>query len=71
MQTRHTERAKSPNDRPTPAKSPRAEARLRPDHAAQHGRSTPRDAATRRGPDKAKGGLSMDYQQGFFSSSSG
>lgn len=74
MKTKHTERAIGPNDRATAAKAPRPEGRIRPDHAAQHGRSTPRDAATRRGAaqtaGQTSGGISMDYQQGFFSSSS-
>lgn len=70
MQTKHTERAIGPKDRATPAQSPRTETRIRPDHAAQHGRSTPRDAATRRGSAPTQGGISMDYQQGFFSGSS-
>ena len=67
MQTKPTERAIGPNDRVTPGHAPRFEARIRPDHAAQHGRSTPRDAATRRGTAQTTGGTSMDYQQGFFS----
>lgn len=67
MQTKPTERAIGPNDRVTAGAKPRTEARIRPDHAAQHGRSTPRDAATRRGPAPAEGSVSMDYQQGFFS----
>ena len=71
MQTKPTERAIGPNDRVTSGHSARSEARIRPDHAAHHGRSTPRDAATRRGAAQTTGGTSMDYQQGFFSGPSG
>jgi hypothetical protein len=70
MQTKNTERAIGPKHRATQAQSPRTETRIRPDHAAHHGRSTPRDAATRRGNAQTQDGLSMEYQQGFFSSSS-
>jgi hypothetical protein len=71
MQTKPTERAMGPNDRVTPGLTPRSEARIRPDHAAHHGRSTPRDAATRRGKAQSEGSTSMDYQQGFFSGPTG
>jgi hypothetical protein len=70
MQTKHTERALSPKDHSTPAQTPRSEARIRPDHAAHHGRSTLRDAMMRRGTGQPRGGITMDYQQGFFSGSS-
>ena len=71
MQTKPTERAMCPNDRVTPGAKPRSEARIRPDHAAHHGRSAPRDVATRRGTAQTQGGTSMDYQQGFFSGPAG
>lgn len=67
MQTKSTQRAIGPNDRTSPGRSLRSEARIRPDHAAQHGRITPRDATARRGAALAKDTASMDYQQGFFS----
>lgn len=62
MQTKPTERAIGPNDRPSTGQDARPEARIRPDHAALYRRSSPR-----RGAAKVSGAVSMDYQQGFFS----
>lgn len=62
MQSKPTERAIGPNNRPMAGQAPRPEASICPDHAAQHRRSIPRRGAT-----KAPGAVSMDYQQGFFS----
>jgi hypothetical protein len=69
MQTKPQKRALGPNDTGTVATNVSTPARMRPDHAAHHGRSTPRDAATRRNDARmqAQTGASMDYQMGFTS----
>jgi hypothetical protein len=69
MQTKPENRALRPNGRTLSGHETKPAARVRPDHAASHGRATQRAATARRASAQmqAQGGASMDYQMGFTS----
>lgn len=69
MLTKPDQRALCPNGRPLSGHDNTPAARIRPDHAATHGRATPRAVAARRvsGQMQAQSGASMTYQLGFTS----
>jgi hypothetical protein len=62
-------RANGPNTQTMSGVPSPAGARVRPDHAAHHGRAASRDATARRpgARTQAQTGAFMDYQQGFTS----
>ncbi|NKX43351.1 hypothetical protein [Roseicyclus persicicus] len=73
MTTKTDQRAPRPTGRGISGQTAPGLGRLRPDHAAQHGRATAHAAAAR-GPAPRRmprSGASMDYQQGFFSGPAG